>query len=318
MEKVTFLKKKKIRIELHHQFMYQALCPAVVSPVKWNCRLVWIITNKLSCLSVKPSSLHLEVFFSFRLSLEGPDLNKDQAFTYIRFIPHTRHRRILERKEQQQKKTLSASLLAFGNTRRWLTSTAAECKCSGPSGTGGVWYPRVQQDVLDAVLQEKHLHQTSDHLRRWRLQSLVHLQLPVGGSVPVSHCSRGGEGLSLNIHATSVRFLTVPCAPRLKVEYFLRRLTEAMGSGCSEEKFANYRLQLHTKSCLSAWDLIDLVGAGFCKGLHPQTVSMGINEVFQELILDVVKQVRQPVDGWMDASICCTSYVHIPAHLIIF
>lgn len=71
--------------------MYQALCPAVVSPVKWNCRLVWIITNKLSCLSVKPSSLHLEVFFSFRLSLEGPDLNKDQAFTYIRFIPHTRH-----------------------------------------------------------------------------------------------------------------------------------------------------------------------------------------------------------------------------------
>lgn len=75
-----------------------------------------------------------------------------------------------------------------------------------------------------------------------------------------------------------------------EVEYFLRELTEAMGSGCSEEKFANYRLQLHTKSCLSAWDLIDLVGAGFCKGLHPQTVSMGINEVFQELILDVVKQ----------------------------
>lgn len=95
-----------------------------------------------------------------------------------------------------------------------------------------------------------------------------------------------------------------------------------MGSGWSEEKFANYRLQLHTKSCLSAWDLIDLVGAGFCKGLHPQTVSMGINEVFQELILDVVKQVRQPLgllilrllvlvdgmDGWMDG---CINLLHL-------
>lgn len=65
-----------------------------------------------------------------------------------------------------------------------------------------------------------------------------------------------------------------------------------MGSGWSEERFADYRLQLHKKSSLSAWDLIDLLGAGFCKGLHRQTVSMGISEVFQELILDVVKQVR--------------------------
>lgn len=76
------------------------------------------------------------------------------------------------------------------------------------------------------------------------------------------------------------------------MEFFLRRLTEATGSGCSDHSFAHYRLQLHRRSSLSAWDLIDLVGAGFCKGLQPQTVSMGISEVFQELILDVVKQVR--------------------------
>lgn len=99
-----------------------------------------------------------------------------------------------------------------------------------------------------------------------------------------------------------------------------------MGSGWSEERFANYRLQLRTKSCLSAWDLIDLVGAGFCKGLHPQTVSMGINEVFQELILDVVKQVRQPVglvilrllvlvdgmDGWMHQSVAPLLFIFQP------
>lgn len=112
--------------------------------------------------------------------------------------------------------------------------------------------------------------------------------------------------LRTRVHAMGVRFLT---AAALQVEYFLQRLTGAMGSGWSEEKFAKYRLQLHTKSSLSAWDLIDLVGADFCKGLHPQTVSMGIGEVFQELILDVVKQVGWPGlgDGWGDASICCNS-----------
>ncbi|XP_070759833.1 switch-associated protein 70-like isoform X1 [Enoplosus armatus] len=77
-----------------------------------------------------------------------------------------------------------------------------------------------------------------------------------------------------------------------EIEYFLRKLTEAMGSGWSEEKFADYKLQLNTKrNCLTAWELIELLGMGyFSKGMDRQTLSMGINEVFQELILDVLKQ----------------------------
>lgn len=73
---------------------------------------------------------------------------------------------------------------------------------------------------------------------------------------------------------------------------------EAMGSGWSEEKFADYKLQLNTKkNCLTAWELIELVGLGyFSKGMNCQTLSMGINEVFQELILDVLKQVRRDID----------------------
>lgn len=68
---------------------------------------------------------------------------------------------------------------------------------------------------------------------------------------------------------------------------------EAMGSGWSEEKFADYKLQLKAKNSLTAWELIDLLGWGyFSKGMNRQTLSMGINEVFQELILDVLKQVR--------------------------
>ncbi|XP_028287276.1 switch-associated protein 70b [Parambassis ranga] len=77
-----------------------------------------------------------------------------------------------------------------------------------------------------------------------------------------------------------------------EIEYFLRKLTEAMGGSWVEERFEDYKLQLISKQqCLNAWELISLVGSGhFSKGIDRQTLSMGINEVFQELILDVLKQ----------------------------
>ncbi|TMS13303.1 Switch-associated protein 70 [Larimichthys crocea] len=77
-----------------------------------------------------------------------------------------------------------------------------------------------------------------------------------------------------------------------EIEYLLRKLMEATGTGSSEEKFADYKLQLNTKkNHLTAWELIELVGMGyFSKGMNRQTLSMAISEVFQELILDVLKQ----------------------------
>ncbi|KAM9765110.1 switch-associated protein 70 [Menidia menidia] len=76
-----------------------------------------------------------------------------------------------------------------------------------------------------------------------------------------------------------------------EVEYFLRKLTEAMGIGWSEDKFVDYKLQQHRKDCLNVWELIELVGTNyFSKVVDRQTLSMGINEVFIELILDILKQ----------------------------
>ncbi|XP_008292682.1 switch-associated protein 70b [Stegastes partitus] len=77
-----------------------------------------------------------------------------------------------------------------------------------------------------------------------------------------------------------------------EIEYFLRKLTEAMGGSWVEERFEDYKLKLSSKQqCLNAWELISLVGSGhFSKGMDRQTLSMGINEVYQELILDVLKQ----------------------------
>ncbi|XP_063763374.1 switch-associated protein 70b isoform X1 [Eleginops maclovinus] len=77
-----------------------------------------------------------------------------------------------------------------------------------------------------------------------------------------------------------------------EIEYFLRKLTEAMGGSWVEERFEDYKVQLSVRQqSLNAWELILLVGSGqFIKGMDRQTLSMGINEVYQELIMDVLKQ----------------------------
>ncbi|KAJ7998156.1 hypothetical protein DPEC_G00219670 [Dallia pectoralis] len=77
-----------------------------------------------------------------------------------------------------------------------------------------------------------------------------------------------------------------------EIEYFLRKLTEAMGGSWVEERFEDLKMELSAKQqCLSCWALIPLVGTGtFSKGMDRQSLSMGITEVFHELILDVLKQ----------------------------
>uniref|UniRef100_A0A8C6V7A7 Switch-associated protein 70 n=1 Tax=Naja naja TaxID=35670 RepID=A0A8C6V7A7_NAJNA len=77
-----------------------------------------------------------------------------------------------------------------------------------------------------------------------------------------------------------------------EIEYLLKKLTEAMGLGWHQEQFEHYRISLDANwEGLSAWELIELIGSGrFSKGMDGPTVSMGINEVFSELILDVLKQ----------------------------
>ncbi|XP_045885964.1 switch-associated protein 70-like, partial [Micropterus dolomieu] len=77
-----------------------------------------------------------------------------------------------------------------------------------------------------------------------------------------------------------------------EIEYFLHKLTEAIGGSWVEERFEDYKLQLNSnQESLKAWQLISLVGSGhFSKGMDRQTLSMGITDVYQELILDVLKQ----------------------------
>ncbi|XP_051500594.1 switch-associated protein 70-like isoform X2 [Myxocyprinus asiaticus] len=77
-----------------------------------------------------------------------------------------------------------------------------------------------------------------------------------------------------------------------EIEYFLHKLLAAMSYSWNEGRFEDYKMQLIIeKHNLSAWELIELIGMGhFTKGINPKILSMGINEVYQELILDIIKQ----------------------------
>ncbi|XP_052456992.1 switch-associated protein 70-like [Carassius gibelio] len=77
-----------------------------------------------------------------------------------------------------------------------------------------------------------------------------------------------------------------------ELEYFLHKLFAAMSCSWNEDRFEDYKMQLSAKKKhLNAWELIELIGMGhFTKGINPQTLSTGINEVFQELVMDVIKQ----------------------------
>ncbi|XP_059373299.1 switch-associated protein 70-like [Carassius carassius] len=77
-----------------------------------------------------------------------------------------------------------------------------------------------------------------------------------------------------------------------ELEYFLHKLFAAMSCSWNEYRFEEYKMRLSAKKKhLNAWELIELIGMGhFTKGINPQTLSMGINEVFQELVMDVIKQ----------------------------
>lgn len=117
-------------------------------------------------------------------------------------------------------------------------------------------------------------------------------------TIPSSSSSKrwgGPSGTQGPLHACKASQWKL-CPSVSQIEYLLRKLMEAGGGeGCgwSEEKL---RLSLKANG-LTVWELIDLLGTGyFSRGLSPRTLSMSINEVFQELILDVLKQVGRDLN----------------------
>lgn len=85
---------------------------------------------------------------------------------------------------------------------------------------------------------------------------------------------------------------------RSQVEYLLKKLLGSlsleMGLGELEELPAQDAQSAQTAPGLSVWQFLELFNSGRClRGVGRDSLSMAIQEVYQELIQDVLKQVRQ-------------------------
>lgn len=83
----------------------------------------------------------------------------------------------------------------------------------------------------------------------------------------------------------------------LQVEYLLKKVLSSMSLEVSlaelEELLAQEAQAAQTTGGLSVWQFLELFNSGRClRGVGRDTLSMAIHEVYQELIQDVLKQVR--------------------------
>lgn len=83
----------------------------------------------------------------------------------------------------------------------------------------------------------------------------------------------------------------------LQVEYLLKKVLSSMSLELSlgelEELLAQEAQAAQTTGGLSVWQFLELFNSGRClRGVGRDTLSMAIHEVYQELIQDVLKQVR--------------------------
>lgn len=91
-----------------------------------------------------------------------------------------------------------------------------------------------------------------------------------------------------------------PCSQRassLQVEYLLKKVLSSMSLEVSlaelEELLAPEAQAAQSSGGLSVWQFLELFNSGRClRGVGRDTLSMAIHEVYQELIQDVLKQVR--------------------------
>lgn len=90
-----------------------------------------------------------------------------------------------------------------------------------------------------------------------------------------------------------------------QVEYLLKKICTAMNvelNSCELEDQLSQEPQ--GQAGLTVWQFLDMVNSGrFLRGIEPEAVSMAVEEVYQEVIEDVLKQARSHV-SWAQTPSC--------------
>ncbi|XP_003220431.1 differentially expressed in FDCP 6 homolog [Anolis carolinensis] len=157
----------------------------------------------------------------------------------------------------------------------------------GPVSSQG-YMPYLNKYILDKVEEGAFLKESFDELC-WTLTAKKNYKTDRNGNSVVSHEDAFKLWCLFNfLSEDKYPLVMVPD----EVEYLLKKICTAMSIEFNSGELDDYLSQeTQQQSGLTVWQFLDLVNSGrFLRGIEREAISMAIEEVYQEIIGDVLKQ----------------------------
>nr|XP_033774922.1 differentially expressed in FDCP 6 homolog isoform X2 [Geotrypetes seraphini]XP_033774923.1 differentially expressed in FDCP 6 homolog isoform X2 [Geotrypetes seraphini] len=157
----------------------------------------------------------------------------------------------------------------------------------GPVSSQG-YMPYLNKYILDKVVEGSFIKENFDELC-WTLTSKKNYKADRNGNTVLSYQDAFRLWCLFNfLSEDKYPLIMVPD----EVEYLLKKVNSAMSVELSSSELEDYLSQESLQqSGLSVWQFLEMVNSGkFLRGIERETISMAIEEVYQEIIEGVLKQ----------------------------
>ncbi|NXW79119.1 DEFI6 protein, partial [Hirundo rustica] len=161
----------------------------------------------------------------------------------------------------------------------------------GPVSSQG-YMPYLNKYILDKVEEGAFVKENFDELC-WTLTAKKNYKPDRNGNSVISHQDAFRLWCLFNfLSEDKYPLVMVPD----EVEYLLKKICTAMNvelNSCELEDYLSQEPQ--GQGGLTVWQFLDMVNSGrFLRGIEQEAISMAVEEVYQEVIEDVLKQARSP------------------------
>ncbi|NXP29964.1 DEFI6 protein, partial [Scytalopus superciliaris] len=161
----------------------------------------------------------------------------------------------------------------------------------GPVSSQG-YMPYLNKYILDKVEEGAFVKENFDELC-WTLTAKKNYKPDQNGNSTVSHQDAFKLWCLFNfLSEDRYPLVMVPD----EVEYLLKKICTAMNvelNSCELDDYLSQEPQGQVG--LTVWQFLDMVNSGrFLRGIEQEAISMAVEEVYQEVIEDVLKQARSP------------------------
>ncbi|KAF7254125.1 hypothetical protein EYD10_01531 [Varanus komodoensis] len=164
----------------------------------------------------------------------------------------------------------------------------------GPVSSQG-YMPYLNKYILDKVEEGTFVKERFDELC-WTLSAKKNYKPDRNGNSVVSYDDAFRLWCLFNfLSEDKYPLVMVPD----EVEYLLKKICTAMSIELNNGELDDYFSQeTQQQSGLTVWQFLDLVNSGrFLRGIERDAISMAIEEIYQEIIGDVLKQILPDKDG---------------------